>query len=38
MGGGGAFEEMGVTDCEADTVLAIVFVNASEASMISKSM
>ena len=34
----GAFEEMGVTDCEANNALAIIFVNATEASMISKSM
>ena len=27
---------MGVTDCEANTVLSIIFVNATETSMISK--
>ena len=37
-GAGGAFEEIGVTDCESNTALAIIFVNATEASVVSKNM
>ena len=36
--GVGVFEEVGVTDCEANAALAINFVNATQASMASKSM